>query len=170
MLRVFPPDSPLQTGGQIRYKNRMIIRPSLASDAEGIEALFREFVAYLRSIGDQADYHFSAQQYIRDGFGPDPVFRGLVAENASGLHGYLLFCRTYDGEYIRNFYIIDLYVQHASRGKGIGRMLMNSLREIAFAEGIPRLSWTVHKNNAGALRFYEKLGAQYCQNTHFMFL
>src|SRR6266481_63333 len=136
----------------------MIIRPCLASDAAGIESLFREFVAYLRSIGDESAYRFSAQQYLSDGFGTDPVFRGLVAEDASGLIGYVLFSRTYDGEYVRNFYIVDLYVQRASRGNGIGRKLMNAVRNLALAEGIERLSWAVHKNNAGALRFYEALG------------
>jgi GNAT superfamily N-acetyltransferase len=148
----------------------MIIRPCLASDAAGIESLFREFVTYLRTIGDETDYRFSAQQYLSDGFGTDPAFRGLVAEDASGLIGYLLFCRTYDGEYVRNFYVVDLYVQRASRGNGIGRKLMNALRNLALAEGIKRLSWAVHKNNAGALRFYEALGAQYSSNTHVMYL
>ena len=148
----------------------MIIRDCLASDAEGVESLFREFVAYLRSIGDQSDYRFTAQQYLTDGFGTDPVFRGLVAEDASGLIGYVLFSRTYDGYYVRNFYIVDLYVQQASRGNGVGRMLMNAVRNVALAEGMGRLSWAVHPNNAGALRFYEALGAQYFSNTHVMYL
>ena len=95
---------------------------------------------------------------LNDGFSSDPAFRGLVAEDGSELVGYLLFSRTYDGDYLRDFYIADLYVRQASRGKGIGRMLMNGLRSIAVAEGVQRLSWAVHKNNAAAIRFYERLG------------
>ena len=148
----------------------MIIRTCLASDAAAIETLFREFVAYLRSIGDESDYRFGAQQYLTDGFGADPAFRGLVAEDASGLIGYVLFSRTYDGDYVRNFYIVDLYVQQASRGHGVGRMLMNAVQKVARAEGIARLSWAVHRNNTGALRFYEALGAQYSADTHVMYL
>jgi GNAT superfamily N-acetyltransferase len=146
----------------------MIIRACFASDAAAIETLFREFVVYLRSIGDDSDYRFSAQKYLTDGFGADPAFRGLVAEDASGLMGYLLYCRTYDGDYVRNFYIVDLYVREAFRGRGAGRMLMNALREVARAEGVTRLSWTVHKNNSGALRFYEELGAEYSVHSHHM--
>jgi GNAT superfamily N-acetyltransferase len=142
-----------------------MIRPCLASDAAGIENLFLEFVAYLRSIGDESDYRFGAQQYLTDGFGSDPVFRGLVAEDASGPIGYVLFSRSYDGDYVRNFYIVDLYVQQASRRRGVGRMLMNAVRDLALAEGIARLTWAVHKNNEGALRFYEGLGAQYSAET-----
>ena len=157
-------------GWKFRYKNRMIIRPCLGSDAAAIESLFREFVAYLRSIGDESEYHFGAQQYLTDGFGSDPAFRGLVAENASGVIGYVLFSRSYDGDYVRLFYIVDLYVQQTSRGNGVGRKLMNAVRDVALAEGIARLTWAVHKNNEGALRFYEGLGAQYSTETHIMYL
>ena len=148
----------------------MIIRACLASDAAGIELLFREFVAYLRSIGDNYDYRFGAEQYLTDGFGSDPVFRGLVAEDASGLIGYVLFSRSYEGDYIRGFFIVDLYVRKDSRGKGVGRMLMQAVSDAARAEGISRLSWAVHKSNAGAIHFYETLGAQYSLDTHVMYL
>jgi GNAT superfamily N-acetyltransferase len=147
----------------------MTIRPCLESDAKGIESLFQEFVAYLRSIGDESDYRFGAQQYLDDGFGSNPAFRGLVAEDASELIGYVLFARSYDGNYLRNFFIVDLYVKQGSRGNGVGRMLMNAVRKIAFAEGVGRLSWAVHKNNSGALSFYEALGAKYSSDTHHMF-
>ena len=148
----------------------MIIRACLASDAAGIETLFREFVDYLRSIGDRNEYRFGAQQYLTDGFGSDPIFRGLVAEDESGLIGYVLFSRSYDGDYVRLFYIVDLYVQQTSRGNGVGRMLMNAVREIAVAEGISRLTWAVHKNNERAIRFYERLGARYASEMHIMYL
>ncbi len=148
----------------------MIIRECLSSDAAGIESLFREFVTYLRGIGDNYDYRFGSEQYLADGFGSDPVFRGLVAEDASGLIGYVLFSRSYEGDYLRGFYIVDLYVRKDSRGKGVGRMLMNAVRDVALAEGVSRLSWAVHKNNAGAIHFYETLGAQYSLDTHVMYL
>jgi len=160
----------LRFTGKIRYKSGMIIRACRESDAAGIEALFREFVVYLRSIGDACDYRFGAQQYLTDGFGNDPVFRGLVAEDASGLTGYVLFARSYDGDYVRMFYVVDLYVRQTNRGNGVGRLLMNGLRDVAMAEGIARLSWGVHKNNAGALRFYEGLGAKYIRDTYHMYL
>jgi GNAT superfamily N-acetyltransferase len=164
------PKTLLRATPRISYKCRMIIRACLASDAEGIESLFREFVAYLRSIGDRNDYRFSAQQYLSDGFGSDPAFRGFVAEEGSELIGYVLYSRSYDGEYVRGFYIVDLYVRKDSRGKGVGQRLMKAVRDVSLAEGITRLSWSVHKDNVGALRFYEALGAQYAIDTHVMYL
>jgi ribosomal protein S18 acetylase RimI-like enzyme len=148
----------------------MIIRACLSSDAAAIETLFQEFVAYLRSIGDQTIYRFDAAQYLADGFGADPAFRGLVADDASGLVGYVLFSRTYEGDYVRAFYIVDLYVRQGSRSRGIGRRLMNAVGEVARNEGIGRLSWAVHKNNTEAIRFYEGLGAQQIGDIKMMFL
>jgi GNAT superfamily N-acetyltransferase len=61
-------------------------------------------------------------------------------------------------------------VQQAARGNGVGRQLIDAVRKFALAEGIKRLSWAVHKKNAGALHFYETLGAQYSTHSHVMYL
>jgi ribosomal protein S18 acetylase RimI-like enzyme len=148
----------------------MRIRNALVSDAGAIERLFREFVAYLRTVGDEHDYVFGARQFAEDGFGPDPAFRGLVAEDESGVIGYVLFCKAYDGDYVRFFYVIDLYVQAQSRRKGIGTALMDAVHNLARREGVRRLSWLVHKNNTGAIRFYERLGAKSSRDHELMHL
>ncbi len=64
-------------GCTITASPSMRIRNALMSDAEAIERLFDEFVAYLRTVGDEHDYAFGARQYAEDGFGSDPAFRGL---------------------------------------------------------------------------------------------
>jgi hypothetical protein len=74
----------------------MHIRAALPADADAIDRLFREFVAYLRTVGDHNEYRFGAQQYLEDGFGRDPAFRGLVAEDQARVIGYLLFSKGYD--------------------------------------------------------------------------
>jgi GNAT superfamily N-acetyltransferase len=148
----------------------MKIRAAEASDAKDIEALFTEFVAYLRSIGDMTEYRFGAAKYLEDAFGPDPIIRGLVAEGESGLMGYLLYSRAYDGDYVRYFYVVDLYVSERHRKHGIGKLLMNAVAEVARKEGITRVSWNVHKSNLSAIRFYKGLGAQISDDTHVMYL
>jgi ribosomal protein S18 acetylase RimI-like enzyme len=148
----------------------MKIRTAAATDAKAIEALFTEFVTYLRSIGDPTDYRFSADKYIDDAFGPDPILRGLVAEEQDGLSGYLLFTRAYDSDYVRAFYMVDLYVKDSCRGQGIGKLLMDALTNVARNEHITRLTWSVHKSNGSAIRFYEGLGAHIADDTHAMYL
>jgi len=148
----------------------MHIRTAQQSDAEAIEALFREFVAYLRTVGDDSNYRFGAEQYLRDGFGPDPAFRGLVAEENASLAGYLLFSKGYNGDYVRYFYIVDIYVKSGMRGRGVGKLLMDAVCDIARREGINFVSWSVHKNNLDAIAFYERLGAKRVEDCHRMYL
>lgn len=148
----------------------MIIRACLPSDADAIERLFQEFVAYLKRIGDERVFRFGAAKYLADGFGPAPAFRGLLAETPDGVVGYVLFSNTYDDEYVRSFHILDLYVQEGARSLGVGRTLMQAMQDLARAEGIGRLSWSVHTSNAGARRFYESLGASHVVGTTVMYL
>lgn len=44
------------------------IRTATAQDAESVEALGREFVAYLQSLGDAHPRILTAEEYLRDGF------------------------------------------------------------------------------------------------------
>ena len=148
----------------------MKIRPCEPADAPAIEDLFQEFVSYLRSIGDQADYRFSAEQYVADGFGRVPSFRGLVAEEEGSIAGYVLFAPMFDGDYVRGLYIVDLYVRPQFRSRGTGRDLMKAVEDIARAEGRKRLTWGVHRHNTRAIRFYESLGAAIVTESHTMYL
>jgi len=138
----------------------MRIRECVAADAAAIDTMFREFVAHLRSIGDRSHYRFGAEQYLVDGFGADPVFRGFIVEaDSGGPCGYVLFSRRYDGDYTRSLYIVDLYVRPGFRGHGVGRQLMGAVEDVARRAGITRLAWDVHPENADAIRFYKSTGA-----------
>jgi L-amino acid N-acyltransferase YncA len=149
----------------------MVIRPSRREDADAIEGLFHEFVSYLSSIGDTVHYRFSAAQYLADGFGESPAFRGLVAEDETGtVVGYVLFSPTYDGEYLRGLFVIDLYVREASRGRGIGRALMERVHQLAKQEGLSRVSWNVHGKNAAALEFYRSMGGEVAEDVVVMYV
>src|ERR671937_136814 len=102
------------------------IRAATMSDAEAIGRLAAEFQDYLRSLGDRTEFDFGASHYVRDGFGEDPAFAGLVAESGDAVVGYLLY---HDG------YEIDLYVQAAWRRQGIGESLMRRAAEVGRARG-----------------------------------
>jgi ribosomal protein S18 acetylase RimI-like enzyme len=149
----------------------MNIRRCAHSDAPAIERLFHEFVSYLRSIGDDTSYRFGAEQYLADGFGPAPAFRGLVAEDDTGtVVGYVLFSPIYDGEYVPGLYVIDLYVQKDFRGRGIGQSLMRAVEDVARAEGRKRLTWAVHRDNTRAIHFYKRIGGIVATDTSTMYL
>jgi len=148
---------------------KFIIRPAKPEDAESIGQLSKEFIEYLRSIGDDAGQKFGAKIYLRDGFGSNPAFSGIVAEQGGEVIGYLLYHFGYDVDYAtRTLHVIDLYVSVNRRGLGIGRALMKQAGEICRASGGTQLFWAVYVPNKSAIGFYERLGARFTRNMLFM--
>ncbi len=146
-----------------------IIRPAKPEDAESIGKLAKEFIEYLRSLGDEAEQKFDAKVYLRDGFGTNPAFSGIVSEQAGEILGYLLYHFGYDADYaVRTLHVVDLYVSEKHRGQGTGRALMKEAGEICRAAGGAQLFWAVYKPNKMAINFYEQLGARFTQNMLYM--
>lgn len=57
-------------------------------------------------------------------------------------------------------YVEDLYLDAGHRGGGLGRRVMAMLARLAIDRGCAGLVWSVVTANAGAIRFYERLGAE----------
>lgn len=53
-------------------------------------------------------------------------------------------------------YLEDLYVDPEARGRGIGRALLEWLRNSMRAEGWARLYWVAHKDNHSARALYDE--------------
>jgi ribosomal protein S18 acetylase RimI-like enzyme len=60
----------------------------------------------------------------------------------------------------QSLYLKELYVREDSRRKGVGKLLMDRLLEIAVANGCSRVEWAADSDNPLALGFYRKLGYQ----------
>ena len=147
----------------------LIIRPALASDAQSIGNLARQFASYLRELGDLTDFKLTANAYLRDGFGTKPAFAGLVAEDHCKVIGYLLYHFGYDSDRAaRNMHVVDLYVDCAARNQGVGSALMARAASIARETGAEEMIWSVYQSNTIASTFYEKLGAQRITDVFFM--
>jgi len=61
-------------------------------------------------------------------------------------------------------YLQDLYVVPAVRGKGVGRALIEHVRERARMVGAPRVYWLTHSSNETARKLYD----QVAQHTGFL--
>ena len=57
-------------------------------------------------------------------------------------------------------YLEDLYVRPAQRGGGIGEAMLRRLAALAVERNYGRFEWSVLDWNEGAIRFYERMGAQ----------
>jgi ribosomal protein S18 acetylase RimI-like enzyme len=146
-----------------------VIRRATAADAHAIGALAKEFQAYLRALGDRTQFEFTAETYLRDGFGPNPAFSGLIAELDGEVMGYLMYHFGYDTDRaMRLVHVIDLYVQASKRRRGIGKALMRAAAQICREAGGRELIWSVFVPNKLAFQFYEGLGAKRIQELEFM--
>jgi len=135
----------------------LLIRPATAADVPIILSFIRDLALYEREphavLATEADL-------LRDGFGPTPRFRALIAEMDRAPAGFALFFNSYStwrGHH--GIRLEDLYVPPALRGRGIGKALLARVAQIAVAEGCPRLEWDVLDWNAPAIAVYERLGA-----------
>ena len=136
------------------------IRDARITDVPAIAALIEEFAGYMRTLGDSTELRLDAEALQRDGFGPNPAFRGLVAEMSGNTVGFLLHHPGYDTDAAcRLLFVVDLFVTKSAQGRGIGAALMHEARAVAARQGVRQLVWTIDRRNSQARRFYERLGA-----------
>lgn len=84
----------------------------------------------------------------------------FVAERADGSFvGLAAVANLYPGPGLSGgFFLKELYVSPQARSLGVGESLMRALARAARDRGFRRIDWTVATENAGALRFYDRLG------------
>lgn len=134
------------------------IRNAIPADAALILDFIRGLAAYEREphavVATEADL-------LRDGFGPNPKYRCLIAEWDHRPAGFAFFFYNYSTWRGRpGLYLEDLFVNPEMRGKGIGKALLQRVAEIAVAEKCYGIRWMVLEWNEPAIRFYESLGAE----------
>jgi GNAT superfamily N-acetyltransferase len=87
----------------------------------------------------------------------EPVY-AIVAEQdgkIAGLAHYLFHRST--TSVMPVCYLQDLFTSAESRGKGVGRALINAVHEQAKLAGSSRLYWLTHETNHTAMKLYDKV-------------
>jgi ribosomal protein S18 acetylase RimI-like enzyme len=148
-------DAAAMTSGTMR------VRRAVEHDVPALLALMKDLAAF---EGYDAAFAVTEETLLAQGFtGEHPDFHALVAEDpnaATGLLGMLVF-------YIIPFtfrarptlFIKELYVAESGRGRGVGEGLMRAAAKSAVDLGCAAIKWQVADWNAGARKFYERLGA-----------
>jgi GNAT superfamily N-acetyltransferase len=135
--------------------SNIVIRPATPADVEitltfikGLAAFEREPEAVKTTVDD----------LLRDGFGQQPKFEVLMAEQDGEPVGFALFFPTYSTwEGRPGIHLEDIFVLEHLRGHGVGRKLMAALAALAVARGCARLELSVLHWNP-AREFYHHLG------------
>jgi GNAT superfamily N-acetyltransferase len=133
------------------------IRPATIKDAALLAAMILELAQYEKLDHEAA---VSAESIARDGFGPHPKFRAIIAEVDGKPAGYAVFFEFYSTFQGRaGLFLEDLYVRPPLRKQGIGQALLNYVARIAWEEDYFCMRWEVLDWNKPAIDFYQRLGA-----------
>jgi GNAT superfamily N-acetyltransferase len=133
------------------------IRPATITDASLLATLVREFAAYDR-VAEEASV--TEDDLIRDGFGPTPKFRAVIAEWEGQVAGYAVFFEFYSTfQAHAGLFLDDIFVREAFRKRGVGKALLSHVAGIAWNEGYFCMRCEVLSWNTQAIEFYSKVGA-----------
>jgi GNAT superfamily N-acetyltransferase len=145
------------------------IRAATPADIPAILDLIRALATYERAPNAVKT---TEADLLRDGFGEQPCFECLIAENGEG-HGqptgFALYFYNYSTWRGRpGIHLEDLFVLPRFRGQGIGKALLARVAARAAEQGCPRLQWDVLAWNQTAIDFYQSLGAQFLDEWRIM--
>jgi GNAT superfamily N-acetyltransferase len=133
------------------------IRPATIKDASLLAAMILELAQYEKLDHEAA---VTAESIARDGFGPHPKFRAVIAEVDGKPAGYAVFFGFYSTFQGRaGLFLEDIYVRPSLRKQGIGQALLNYVARIAWEEDYFCMRWEVLDWNKPAIDFYRRLGA-----------
>lgn len=133
------------------------VRPAEPGDADAIARM-----AHALSVSDGGRVsRFSADAFMRDGFGEDRAFSALIAECDGVAAGYAVYYWGYDTDSAsRGVYLADLYVDADMRRNGVGTALMKGVSRLTRDQGGRWIFWSVLKRNKAARKFYRHLAPE----------
>ena len=138
---------------------RTVIRKATAADAAQILEFIRALAAFERAPDAVTA---TEEGLIRDGFGPNPFYRCLIADYDGQPAGFAFYFFNYSTWVGRpGIYVEDLFVLPQFRRLGIGRELLKQVAAIAVEAGCQRMQWEVLDWNTPAIDFYRAIGAEF---------
>ena len=134
----------------------LILRPMQQSECAAVAA----FVGRLAvDLGLDAVPGLDARALEENTFGASALIDVTVAEANGALCGACLALMTYSTwRAARGLYVVDLFVDGASRGNRIGERLLRAAAARGAARGARFIKLEVDHTNAAAARFYGRLG------------
>jgi GNAT superfamily N-acetyltransferase len=133
-----------------------IVRFAKEEDITFVHALIKELAEYEKAPQEVTN---TVDDMLRDGFGPNPVFRCLVAETDGKVTGMAIYFVKYSTWKGKGIYLDDIVVTESMRRMGIGKLLFDAIVKDAKEIGAKQLHWQVLDWNTPAIEFYKKYNA-----------
>src|SRR6266849_9703259 len=127
------------------------IRPANLHDVGELKALIHEMGEY-----ERMPVVVTKESLARDGFGPRPEFRVLIAEWDGQPAGYAFFFYCYSTFRGRGLFLEDVFVRPPFRGKKVGEALFARVATVAEAENCFGIVLNVLDWNRPAIEFFRK--------------
>ena len=128
------------------------IRPIEPTDKATWEILFHGYLDFYKTELSEDLIELAWERLL------DPDFNsyGLVAESEGEVLGICHYSFQNSTWARKNYcYLEDLYVSPTTRGKGLGRGLIDAVLEIARNEGSSRIYWNTDATNETARKLYD---------------
>ena len=132
------------------------IRKAVKEDCSRMMELIHELAVYEK---EPEAVTVSFDHFVESGFGENPVWFAFVAESEGNVEGFALCYIRYSTWKGQRLYLEDFLVSDKMRGKGIGKLLFDTLIEECKAKKYSGMVWQVLDWNEPAINFYKKYPA-----------
>jgi GNAT superfamily N-acetyltransferase len=137
------------------------VRPATAADIQALVALFHEMEVHYdgpAAAPAEAVIRAALERHV---FAPKAGIDLQVAEAGGRLLGFAFLSMLFPAAHCTPaLFVKDIFVSAGARSRGVGRALMRAVARLAVTRGCSRVNWNTARDNAAALAFYARLGAQ----------
>lgn len=133
------------------------IRKASKNDLPEVLNLVKELAIYENA---PEEVTIKLKDLEKDGFGDNPLFWIILAENSKGIIGMSFYFIRYSTWKGKCLYLEDLVVKEEYRGKKIGEALFEATIKTAKEINAKQMNWQVLDWNEPAINFYKKFDAE----------
>lgn len=137
------------------------LRKATESDLPAILELIKELATFERAPNEVT---VTLEDLEKDGFGKNPVFEVILAEENNEVLGMAFYFYAYSTWKGKCIYLEDIIVKEKYRGKKIGNLLFEAVIMKCKEAKAKRMMWQVLDWNTAAIDFYKKYNSSLDQS------
>ena len=134
------------------------LRKGEKKDLQVVLSLVKELAVYEKAFDQVVN---TVERMEEDGFGDQPVYGFIVAEEDGSIIGTSIYYYRYSTWKGKRLYLEDLVVTESRRGDGAGKLLFEETLKIAQETNCSGMMWQVLDWNEPAINFYKKYNTSF---------